>query len=324
MKGPRTLHSAPLWAWVRAIARRLRRNVGRGALASGQALGTRRPARRSCAVRAWTATIFRPEMRSAGAALGDTLRGDRGLLRQFFLPKSHTLLIGVGRSCGREALGRLARWVRTCARTSAPVALAIFGDGPEREVIASARPRIGPDAITLGFETDRPRLAGALASGDLFVHACPFETFGLSVAEALACGTPAVVPDRRQRAAELVDASSGAHYRTWDPTDAFARAALELLARCADSAEPSEFRAACVRGVLACRAPNGRGVLRSCFARFYEELLGIDARPAGCASHVAYDNDRGACPRVDSRRVARLGTRSRPCDRRPATAEGGC
>ena len=46
-----------------------------------------------------------------------------------------------------------------------------------------------------GFVTDRARYATLLASADALVHGCPCETFGFSVAEALASGVPVVVPD---------------------------------------------------------------------------------------------------------------------------------
>src|SRR5262249_24509543 len=63
--------------------------------------------------------------------------------------------------------------------------LLIYGDGPERARLeASARDL--PDVIFLGFERDREKLARALASSDALVHAGPFETFGLVVAEAAA------------------------------------------------------------------------------------------------------------------------------------------
>ena len=70
--------------------------------------------------------------------------------------------------------------------------LALFGDGPERKRLAT----IVPTGVRfLGFEPERARLASALASADALVHGCPYETFGLAVAEAAASGTPVVVPD---------------------------------------------------------------------------------------------------------------------------------
>ncbi len=134
------------------------------------------------------------------------------------------------------AIGRFAwekRWdvvldafVRLAARV--PARLVCFGDGPER---AAMEARVGSrgDVRFVGFVTDRARLAQALASADLLLHSCPFETFGLGVAEAVAAGCPVVVPDEGG-AAELAFGASSVRYRALDP-EACAAAASELLER---------------------------------------------------------------------------------------------
>ena len=66
----------------------------------------------------------------------------------------------------------------------------------------SARVRV------LSFVADTDELATALASADAFVHAGDQETFGLSVLEAMACGTP-VIARRAEGLAELVDSTVG-------------------------------------------------------------------------------------------------------------------
>src|SRR6185503_3408463 len=63
--------------------------------------------------------------------------------------------------------------------------------------------------IAMPFVGDAIKLATMLASADLFVHAGDQETFGLSVLEAMACGTP-VVARAAEGLAELVDDSVGA------------------------------------------------------------------------------------------------------------------
>jgi alpha-1,6-mannosyltransferase len=104
--------------------------------------------------------------------------------------------------------------------------LLLLGDGPERPALEARAADL--DVRFLGFERDRRRLAALLASADLFLHGCPHETFGLAVAEARACGVPVVVPDQGA-AAEGVDPSCGAVYRSGDP-EACAAAARRLLA----------------------------------------------------------------------------------------------
>jgi alpha-1,6-mannosyltransferase len=80
-----------------------------------------------------------------------------------------------------------------------------------------------------GFVQDRDALATALASADALVHGCPYETFGLSIAEAMASGLPVVVPDEGG-AAEMADDASGETYASLDADDC-ARAILRVLAR---------------------------------------------------------------------------------------------
>ncbi len=134
------------------------------------------------------------------------------------------------------AMGRLAaekQWdvvldgfLRAAARR--PLTLVIFGDGPERsrlEALARGRSSVR----FMGFEPDKKKLATALASADAFVHGCPFETFGLSVAQAISSGLPIVVPDRGG-AAELAHPSFSELFRAGD-AEACTEAIERLLAR---------------------------------------------------------------------------------------------
>jgi alpha-1,6-mannosyltransferase len=134
------------------------------------------------------------------------------------------------------AIGRMAvekRWdvvvdayLKVAQATGAR--FAIFGDGPERPKLEAQLAGI-PGVRFFGFERDREKLATALASADLLIHGCPFETFGLGVAEALACGLPAVLPDEGG-AAEQAGGDSTMLYRSGD-ADACANAIRSMLAR---------------------------------------------------------------------------------------------
>jgi alpha-1,6-mannosyltransferase len=143
-----------------------------------------------------------------------------------------SVLVGVGRFAMEK------RWdividafERVRARHKA--VLVLFGDGPER---ARLERRAPPGVHFAGFDTDRARLARSLASADLLVHACPCETYGLGVAEAVACGLPVVVPDEGG-AAESVDPGSCEVYASLDAA-ACAAAIERLLER-----HPGELRA---------------------------------------------------------------------------------
>jgi alpha-1,6-mannosyltransferase len=143
-----------------------------------------------------------------------------------------TLLVGVGRFAFEKRWDVvLDAFARVRARRHA--VLVLFGDGPERVRLERRAP---PGVRFVGFETDRARLAASLASADVLVHGCPRETFGLVVAEAVACGLPVVVPDGGG-ALESADRSCGEVYASLD-AEACAEAILRLLAR-----DPAELRA---------------------------------------------------------------------------------
>lgn len=111
--------------------------------------------------------------------------------------------------------------------------LVLFGDGPERARMRErAAGSFEGDIVFPGFSKDREGLARSLASADALVHGCPFETFGLSIAEAMSSGLPVVVPDEGG-AAEMHDPASGERYRAGDAT-ACALATERLLTRLAE------------------------------------------------------------------------------------------
>jgi alpha-1,6-mannosyltransferase len=169
------------------------------------------------------------------------------------------LLVGVGRFAVEKrwdvVLDAFARFRALRGGT-----LVLFGDGPERDRLRAR----APEGVRFaGFETDRGRLATALASADALVHGCPYETFGIGVAEAVACGLPVVVPDAGG-AAEGVDPSCGETYRSLD-ADACVRALEDLLTR--DSASLRERALHAASRVLTLEQHFGR-VLAA-----YDDLL---------------------------------------------------
>ncbi|HXX66872.1 MAG TPA: glycosyltransferase [Polyangiaceae bacterium] len=174
-------------------------------------------------------------------------------------PPGAALLVGVGRFAAEKHWELVLEAFRlVCARR--PAVLVLYGDGPERDRLRALAP---PDVRFAGFETDRTRLAAALASADLLVHGGPHETFGLGVAEAVASGLPVVVPDAGG-AAESVDPRSGEVYRSLDPR-ACAAAIDRMLSR-----RPDELR------TLAEQAASHVRTLEHHFAGVldtYDELL---------------------------------------------------
>jgi alpha-1,6-mannosyltransferase len=116
------------------------------------------------------------------------------LLAELGLAPSATLLLSVGRLAPEKRPELIARAAARAAQ-SHEAGLVLVGEGPmrrklERLAAASGRIRL------LGHISDRELVARLMASADALVHGCEAETFGLVLAEALACGTPVIVPDR--------------------------------------------------------------------------------------------------------------------------------
>lgn len=132
------------------------------------------------------------------------------------LPPATRLLVYAGRFAPEKHLDVLAQAVR---RLGAPYVLLAVGAGPT--------PPSGDRVIVQPHLSDPMALARVLASADAFVHAGDQETFGLSVLEAMACGTP-VVARAAEGLAELVDDSVGAAVHDNRP-DSYAQAIAGLF-----------------------------------------------------------------------------------------------
>jgi alpha-1,6-mannosyltransferase len=112
------------------------------------------------------------------------------------------VLLYAGRFAPEKNLGLLVEALRLLGPGYALVAI---GGGPTPPPVDAGAARL----IVLPFEPDERKLAVAMASCDLFVHAGDIETFGLVALEAMACGTP-VVCRAGGALAELVDGQVGA------------------------------------------------------------------------------------------------------------------
>ena len=153
------------------------------------------------------------------------------------------LLLGVGRFAIEKRWDVVLRaFDRMRSRTPAAneARLILFGDGPERGRLEAMAPA---GVAFAGFEKDRGRLASVLASADALVHGSPYETFGIGIAEAIACGLPVVVPDAGGACENVGDACAEI-YASLDP-EACAHAMERLLARAASA--PDDERAIALR-----------------------------------------------------------------------------
>jgi glycosyltransferase involved in cell wall biosynthesis len=120
---------------------------------------------------------FRPD-RAAGLAF----RARHGLGEQPFLLAAGALEWEKRYEWLLDALAQLG--------PGAPL-LVIRGSGSLGAAIAARAERLGLEVRLVGV-LDPAELAGAYNAATCFVHACDVETFGLTVAEAMACGRPVV------------------------------------------------------------------------------------------------------------------------------------
>ncbi|HET7274937.1 MAG TPA: glycosyltransferase [Longimicrobiaceae bacterium] len=117
-------------------------------------------------------------------------RRDPGLRRRRGIGDGDVLMIYCGRLDSEKRPGLL---IDAFEHLPPDIAanLVMIGEGPLRgeltqRTAGNSRIRILP------YEQDRTELARQLASSDIYVSAMPYETFGLSVIEAQACGLPVV------------------------------------------------------------------------------------------------------------------------------------
>jgi alpha-1,6-mannosyltransferase len=150
---------------------------------------------------------------------------DETLRNELLEGRREPLLVAVGRFAIEKRWDVLLEMAER-AHAEKPFTLWLFGDGPERPMLESAAARL-PFLRVGSFEKSRERLAAIYRAADAIVHACPYETFGLGLAEAVACGAPVVVPDAGGAFEQARDGSSFV-YRALDAA-AGARAITELL-----------------------------------------------------------------------------------------------
>lgn len=115
----------------------------------------------------------------------------------------------------------------------------VVGDGPERERLEALADRLDAPVAFTGFFQDHETVLSLMKRANVLVHPSLREGFGMTVLEALACGTPVVTSDHpRNAAAELVE--EGATGYVVAPT---ASAIAEALPK-ASALDPSDCEAA--------------------------------------------------------------------------------
>lgn len=145
------------------------------------------------------------------------------------LPETAKLLLTIGRHHPEKRLPVLISAAGKVNRThSDSVGLYLVGDGLSRARIERAAAAV-PHVHVAGLVPDRALVARMMASADAVIHGSGCETFGLSVAEALCCGAPIIVPDTGG-AYDFAQAEYAEVYPLGD-ADGAAQAIIRLFAR---------------------------------------------------------------------------------------------
>ena len=110
--------------------------------------------------------------------------------RQFGFSTSDLVLAWTGRLSPEKNLGLLIRSIPLCRQR--PKCVMLVGDGPQRDELQALCRREGVDDI-VAFVGVRADVRPYLHAADVFAFPSCFESFGLSLVEAMACGLPSVV-----------------------------------------------------------------------------------------------------------------------------------
>lgn len=131
--------------------------------------------------------IFTPTRRS------ESVRNE--LLRQLGAGPDTALVVFAGRLSPEKHAAEVVPAVRRAIDRGANIRCVMVGSGPLAEAIAHDIRTQAPGSVLLhGHIEDRVELAGLVASADIFLHPNPREPFGIGPVEAMASGTPIVLP----------------------------------------------------------------------------------------------------------------------------------
>lgn len=134
----------------------------------------------------------------------DEARRERGgLRREFGLPEDGVVFLFVGRFIDRKRPGLFVEAIASVSRDAPGTTALMVGDGPLRDVTQSLAQRLAAPVRFTGF-LNQTEMVRAYAVSDVLVVPSTWETWGLVVNEAMACGLPAIVSDRVAAAGDLV------------------------------------------------------------------------------------------------------------------------
>jgi alpha-1,6-mannosyltransferase len=234
-----------------------------------------------------------------GYGLRNTVRVPLGVNTELFHPSRRSqalrdelgvrpdqkLLLYCGRFSSEKGIDDLCEAVRLLGHRS-DLRFVLVGAGPWEDKVRAAVEQ-AENASIQGYISDREKLSSTIASADAFLAPGPYETFGLSVLEALSSGVPVVSADSGGAGEMVRSSAGGVVFRQGDGED-FARAIDSLVS--ADT---------CMMGNVA--------------RRFVEEDFSWDATfDRMCTVYEELRDAKRSGHRIGTRRLASLGGAGRP------------
>jgi glycosyltransferase involved in cell wall biosynthesis len=138
------------------------------------------------------------------ASRSDPLRCDRAATRaRFGLAPEDVVFLFAGRFIERKEPLMFVRALSSAASGATGIAGLMVGDGPLRNAAQSLAARVSAPIRFAGF-LNQTEMASAYAACDALVVPSTWETWGLIVNEAMACGVPAIVTAGVACAGDLV------------------------------------------------------------------------------------------------------------------------
>jgi len=202
----------------------------------------------------YVSAYCRDAVYGAGAAPGEViyngvdippLSGDRALVRgRLGIGEEERVVFALQRLAPEKRVDVLLLALRCCLDAGTPVRLVIGGTGPEAVPLRARAGELGVDKhVCFAGYIPRAELADFFAAADIFALHSTFETFGITVAQAMSYGLPVVTV--RTTALPEVLGDGGVLVEPGDP-DAFGAALAALAgdeARCVALGERGRRRA---------------------------------------------------------------------------------
>jgi glycosyltransferase involved in cell wall biosynthesis len=118
------------------------------------------------------------------------------MIEKASIPDNAIILLYAGRISPEKNVGLLPDFMELLAKeTDQDYRLLVAGAGPQTEWLQEQTDKRIPDKIIQLGHLEKETLANYYATADVFVHPNPKEPFGIAPLEAMASGTPTVVPN---------------------------------------------------------------------------------------------------------------------------------